>query len=75
VNEGSFFPTSSPTFIVGDVLDDRYSKRKTYPIPIASKVFPVLLCTNCKVLGLILSSLCLFETLENFGIFSLFLVL
>jgi hypothetical protein len=25
VNEGSFFPTSSPTFVVGGVFEDSYS--------------------------------------------------
>jgi hypothetical protein len=25
--EGSFFPTSSPTLVVGDVFDDGYSNR------------------------------------------------
>jgi hypothetical protein len=27
MNEGSFFPTSSPTPVVGDVFDDGYSNK------------------------------------------------
>jgi hypothetical protein len=27
MDEGSFFPTSSPTFFVGGVFDDNYSNR------------------------------------------------
>jgi hypothetical protein len=27
VYEGCFFPTSSPTFVVGGILDDSYSNR------------------------------------------------
>jgi hypothetical protein len=35
--------------------------RKSLPIPITSRVFPVLSCTNFRVLGLILRSLIDFE--------------
>jgi hypothetical protein len=35
--------------------------RKSLPIPITSRVFPALSCTNFRVLGLILKSLIHFE--------------
>jgi prepilin-type processing-associated H-X9-DG protein len=41
--------------------------RKTLPIPIASRVFPALSCTNCKVFGLILKSLIYFELIQVQG--------
>jgi hypothetical protein len=35
--------------------------RKSLPIPIVSRIFPALSCTNCKNSGLILRSLIHFE--------------
>jgi hypothetical protein len=41
--------------------------RKSLPIPIASRVFPALFYTNCKVWGLILMSLIQFELILVLG--------
>jgi hypothetical protein len=40
VYEGSFFPTSSPTPVVGDVVDDSYSNRVRWNLSV------VLICIS-----------------------------
>jgi hypothetical protein len=37
VYEGSFFPTTSPTFFVGGVLDESYSNRSEVDLSVALK--------------------------------------